>query len=144
VTIKHYYSDRGIPLSYWHETNESIHGPMDVPVLCVELYLKWYVLFLVHPDGHVESVGYHEMEEDAAALGVSVCHDHEPNPIVVQKFAERKGYVLNGEAQEMIDGRWFLEDKELCSDELELIIKKAFERGIPQEVFKEMKEKKDE
>ncbi len=139
-SIKHYYSKQGLPLSYWHETNEGIQGSLPRPVLCVGLYDKWYELFLVHPDGRVEEVWFSEMEKDAAELHIVACPNHCPNPMVVQKFAERKGYILNNEAKEMIDGRWFLDCKELCSDELELIIKKAYGRGIPQEVFEEMRD----
>jgi len=144
VPIKQYYSDRGFPLTYWHEEGEETFC---TPILCVEVYCKWYDLYLVHSDGRAEKIGFPEMEEDAAKLGVSICHDHCPNPVVVQRFADRNLYVLCKEAQEMIDARWFLEDKGIESEELELIIKKANEQGIIREVFKKrmkIKEKKDE
>ena len=46
-----YLSERGHTLVYWSP-------PSEVPVLTVENYVKWYGLYLVHPDGRV-GVGDH-------------------------------------------------------------------------------------
>jgi hypothetical protein len=96
-------SDRNMPL-VWSTT----HDPGDI-TLTVENYCKWYSLFLVHPDGRVEQIpfpgeGYCKSDESPYA-------DHVPNPVVVQRFAERHGYVIDERAFEVMVGRWHLEAK---------------------------------
>jgi hypothetical protein len=75
------------------------------PVLTVENYLKWYQLFLVHKEV-VTPIYFHELEPFAAEMGCSAFVDHVPNPRVVEVFAEAKGFGLDGQAWEMMLGRW--------------------------------------
>jgi len=79
----------------------------DQHVLTVELYTKWYTLYLVTWDGLVTAVPFPD--------GLWVPHsesafcDHVPNPKAVQTYAEAHNYVLGEFALELIIGRWQLE-----------------------------------
>jgi len=77
----------------------------------VESYIKWYTLFLVHPDGKVEPITYLELPEPGYA-------DHEPHPVAVRKLAESRGWFLCPEAEELILSRWLLSCCELTSEEV--------------------------
>jgi len=80
-----------------------------VPRLTVELYIKWYSLFLVSTDGKVEEVLF---PNDPIYCDGGVPYvDHVPNPIVVARFAEAKHYHMDDLAMEMIVGRWEIEVK---------------------------------
>jgi hypothetical protein len=97
-------SDRGFTL-LWTQ------APKEVPVLTVEIYLKWYGLYLIHPDGKVTSVSYRELEE-VCRPGERACDDHDPHPGVVARWAAAKGYHLDDRAFELMVGRWFLRVRE--------------------------------
>jgi hypothetical protein len=71
------------------------------PTLTVEMWIKWYDLQLVHPDGRIERVLYPENLD-----GESSFIDHVPNPKAVVKFAKEKGYEIDELALQAIKGRW--------------------------------------
>jgi hypothetical protein len=92
-------SPRGFSLFY------SEHG-CDVPVLTVEAYEKWYELFLVHPDGRVESISFNELERFCG--DGSPYADHAPNPNAVRLLVEARGWRLSELTFELMIGRWEL------------------------------------
>lgn len=81
--------------------------PKENPLLTVDLYVKWYSLHLVLPDGSVQRVTFGELEPFADDVLPYV--DHTPNPTVVEKFAAAKGYDIDELAFEMMVGRWKIE-----------------------------------
>jgi hypothetical protein len=94
-------SKRGIPLAGFHTD-----GPTcNTPTITVELYCKWYTLYLVTAPDQAVEIPFPEM----AALTSSPWHDHCPNPEHVTAFCESQGYELDELAHELIVGRWTLE-----------------------------------
>ena len=79
---------------------------LTVPVLTVELYCKWYELWVVHPNLDLMTVSFMDLEEHWAGFAFV---DHTPNPGAVRNLAEAKGWYLNELADELITGRWKLE-----------------------------------
>ena len=89
-----YFSDRGIPLLY---TN----APIDIPVLTVENYCKWYKLFLINPNGSVEI--FNDFDEWI---------DHCPIPTNLEKYCEEHNITIHDTALEVILGRYMIEKQE--------------------------------
>jgi hypothetical protein len=81
-----------------------MHEPWTKPIVTIENYCKWYDLYLVHPDGRVEAVPFPEERIEGAPY-----LDHAPNPSHVLHWAERMGYHLHEESEEMMIGRWEIE-----------------------------------
>lgn len=79
------------------------------PVLTVSLALKWYELYVVHPDDRAEMVGFSQLSD--VALGEAPYVDHAPNPAVVRRLAEVRGWWLDDLAEELIVGRWQMEGR---------------------------------
>lgn len=83
--------------------------------LTVELYIKWYNLFLVRPVtapgmsrilGHaIDRIEFDELEAHTPE-GQSAYNDNTPNPVAVRNLAEHKNWVLPECALELILGRW--------------------------------------
>jgi hypothetical protein len=88
-------SKRDIPL---------ISGFCDEPYVTVELYPKWYDLYVVHPGFRVERVGFDELEKFCG--DGSPYSDHCPNPNAVQRLATARGWGVDELALELIVGRW--------------------------------------
>lgn len=115
------FSKRGIPLVI------SVLG--ELPLLTVEWASKWYtlqVLTPLSPDRDVfelEEVHYHEIQEwhDAKGRDLNCFVDHNPNPEAVKLYAEDKGWVLDEIAEELIVGRWQLEEVEPADNEGKII-----------------------
>lgn len=95
-------SDRDIPLI--------CQGVHNCPVITVENYIKWYTLYVIHPDERVESLCYpgfeNHLDEPQGEMGF---HDHCPNPRAVCKMAERLGYDVDEVSLDAITGRWHIE-----------------------------------
>jgi hypothetical protein len=71
------------------------------PLLTVELYTKWYTLWLINENDHAEAVIFPEAE------GYETHHiDHVPSPEVVLRYAESKNLTIDELAWELILGRW--------------------------------------
>lgn len=82
--------------------------PLMVPLLTVELYVKWYKLYLIEQTFHDE-VSISEIDfpgDEYCAADESPYSDHVPNPRVVGRFAARNGYRVDEVALETIIGRW--------------------------------------
>ena len=98
----HLKSLRGFPLSW-------IWKPLaDQTVVCVEIYVKWYRLQLIHPDGSIGDAIY---PDDYVETGETPYLDHAPNPMVVQRWAAKQGFYLCDMALELLIGRWEQEFK---------------------------------
>lgn len=104
-------SERGHPLAL----SNAFESGQD-PVLTVELYTKWYNLYLIKseptefvPQGigwlKVYSLDFGHLE-DVCPSGWSPYCDHVPNPLVVNLFARRNGYEVDELAGNLIAGRW--------------------------------------
>ncbi len=78
----------------------------DLPILTIELYIKWYTLYKVFPDGTFEKVTFPDCDEHQPS---SV--DHVPNPKAVKKFADDNNLILDELAYEIMVGRWETEVK---------------------------------
>jgi hypothetical protein len=90
------------------------------PVLTVELYTKWYELFLIakmQGSLHLYAVHYGHLE-DYCPEGQSAFRDHVPNPLAVRNFADAKDYHLDELADDLLMGRWQNEavDFSYCPD----------------------------
>lgn len=108
-----YFSDRRIPLVYTGIGHTK-------PVITIENYLKWYDLYIVFPDEHVEAFQadpvrvalfdkvetqiYHQYNESPHG-------DHVPNPRQLIILAHLMQCAFDDEAVEMVIGRWELEVK---------------------------------
>ncbi len=94
-----YYSPRGLPLVYM--------GPPALrPVLTVENYPKWYEIFMVMPDGSVQTFDNSNLVIDWA--------DHVPVPnscMTVASLLEDQPYFWCDTSLDMIVGRYSREIK---------------------------------
>ena len=95
-TYKMYLSERNIPLIFIRKAGDE----MTVPILTAELSSKWYTLYLIHPNGSVETIDPN-IEDDDVRYVDNVWH---PDDIV--KFCEKRGYILDELFYEMLLGRW--------------------------------------
>ncbi len=103
-----YYSENGHPLSYWGV-------PPKGEMIVAELYMKWYTLHIIKPDGTVEPLCYYEFEENPnLPKGISCESNHVPNPLAVQAYADWKGIQICTEGMELMIGRWAQEVR--CKD----------------------------
>lgn len=80
----------------------------DHKVLTVELTSKWYHLVLLW-GGDCHLIGFDQFDAPEFRKEESAYLDHAPNPMAVQRYAEAKGYHLDGLALELMIGRWELE-----------------------------------
>jgi hypothetical protein len=79
------------------------------PVLTIELYVKWYTLYLVDrmKSGTVQIYKIHYGHlEDFRPEDQSAYVDHVPNPLAVRNFADSKSYYLDELADDLLMGRW--------------------------------------
>ena len=93
-------SPRGLPLVY--------QGGQP-GVVTVELYEKWYEIFVTKENGTLESVSFMQLEE--AYRSAAAFRDHVPRPEAVMAWAEKMGYRVDTLSLELIQGRWTLEYK---------------------------------
>jgi hypothetical protein len=83
--------------------------PSDRPVITVENYMKWYDLFLLHPDYSVTAFDHYEkwyVQLSNEFVRTTLVGDHCWNPSYVMELEKRTGYILCSESIEMITGRW--------------------------------------
>ena len=92
--------------------------PAPVPYLTVECYVKWYDLYIVHPDGRAETIHsnpayaktFKETESTfTTQTGKSATGDHIWHPGFVELLAEKLGISIDEVALEAIIGRWYQE-----------------------------------
>lgn len=108
MSDKKYYSPRGMELI--------VECIADRPVLTVELYMKWYDLFIVHPNGQVSSAfecaGHKWDEAEDYVISQykesAVC-DHAFNPKFFVRLAETLDIDYCDLALELVAGRWAID-----------------------------------
>jgi hypothetical protein len=100
-------SERGLPLLL-------SNGLPLAPTLTVELYEKWYTLYLVKPNGDIEVVEYPD-DPASCPSDMSPYMGHVPNSKVVANYARNHGYEVDLLAFELIVGRWEIERREFTS-----------------------------
>jgi len=101
--------------------------PQSETIITVELYCKWYSLYLLHPDGRCVVQPF--PDEKYAPAGESAFVDHVPNPKAVENYAKVRGLEVGGLALELITGRWYLEAKGDCGQN-ETTIQQARECSV--------------
>jgi hypothetical protein len=92
------------------EEREHAHmaAALNQPLLSVAYYVKWYTFTLTHPDGATHELDFGCLEEYTRA-GESPYVDHVPNPAVVERMCESRGWELDELSHELLIGRWVLE-----------------------------------
>lgn len=108
-----FYSDRDIPLIY-----PSTAPLPSCPIVTVEMYSKWYDVYVIEVDGFVVKVDHlkyarkwGEAIRDTYDKGLSFLGDHVWHPYGIQAFADLIGGEVQDEALEMLVGRWVTEHK---------------------------------
>lgn len=102
-------SPRGLPLI--RSTKDIIQrAHPQTPTLTVELYSKWYGLFLVYPNGEIQEMPF--PYDETCPKGEVPFVDHVPNPNAVIAYADANEYLIDNLALEMIVGRWEIEIRE--------------------------------
>lgn len=87
------------------------NGVSDRPIVTVELYCKWYSLYLIQPNGSVEE--FIPPTEEVSFK------DDTFNPIELVQYALKMNYLIDDLAFELIIGRWETETLEnYCNDTL--------------------------
>lgn len=79
---------------------------LDIPLITVENYEKWYRLYVIQPNGEVETVPSNLITECDSG---GQCIGHCWHPELVLKVAERLGGEVPATSLEMIAGRWVME-----------------------------------
>lgn len=98
-----YLSERGHSLLY-------VDQPVDLPVLTLENYTKWYEgLYLVMPDGAVEKIAVEVVELVMDKYPDALWVDHLYHPRLLNRLADHLGALLDERAHEVAIGRWMLE-----------------------------------
>lgn len=114
--VRHYYSPRGYELVYCGDRPQTA-------TLTVENYCKWYEMWLLYPDGSLETVYFSRLDllctRETSLRGESPYVDHAPNPTVVARLAQLHSWHIDEQSYEMIVGRWELESKDHCRYRLE-------------------------
>src|SRR5262245_5113245 len=100
-------SERDFPLCM-------VSGTKVLPLLTVELYTKWYTLYLIERVEfgaiQISKVWYDAFDTEALRPdGQSAFVDHVPNPIAIRNFADAKKYHVDELATDLLMGRWMNE-----------------------------------
>lgn len=114
VEVEHLFSSNRNPLIL--PELKTLCIPSLRPHLTVELYDKWYELYLVDRPTpargfRIQSIHFGHLDEHAPK-GETAYVDHVPNPKAVRAFAEANDYHLVELADELITGRWQIEVRE--------------------------------
>lgn len=102
-SVVRFKSERGHEL-LWQE-------PLDIPVVTLENYEKWYSIYVLHPDGTVEKVSVDDIFEalDRAAVGRgSVWVDHYYHPELLKEVARMYNGEVHQTTLELAMGRWVI------------------------------------
>jgi hypothetical protein len=97
-----YLSKRNIALLY-------IGRPVDVPIITMENYTKWYGIYLVMPDGTVEAVDPDVSDAAAKKLSFWPYGDHLFHPQLLIQLRKDHGWEVDERALECAGGRWVRE-----------------------------------
>lgn len=98
-------SKRNIPLIYQRNST--------VPIITVENYEKWYDIYIVFPDGEVQTIPMEILEDIIAASKIHVFGDHIYHPIVLHKIAEIYCAEVDYVSENCVTGRWISEYKQI-------------------------------
>jgi len=82
--------------------------PLDVPVVTLESYEKWYEMFVVKPDGTVEAVDVRILEEAQEKDSKAAWIDHDFHPRLLYRVAEILRGCTHDVAVEVAAGRWVI------------------------------------
>ncbi len=93
-------SDRGIELIE--------QRVLDVPLVTVENYEKWYNIFIIQPSGEVEKVTTSLIDDLNRKSNIQLWIDHEYHPKLLQLIAEHVGGEVPSTTLEIVAGRWVL------------------------------------
>lgn len=96
-------SQRNIPLIYI--------GRHDVPIVTMENYMKWYGIYVVHPNGVVENVAPDVLDElcgDDYFIA-----DHNYHPTLLRRVAKHFNGEVDPVSLEVALGRWKMEIEDL-------------------------------
>ena len=107
------YSKRGQLLSCFSEIIKTSE-------LAVEIYMKWYTLFLVMPDEQIVPIVFpdeHDLEKHDD-LETPSAMDHVPNPAFVERYCKEQGYYISEITRELLVGRWIIDVKEKYFNEI--------------------------
>jgi hypothetical protein len=88
--------------------------PIDIPVLTVECYVKWYDLYAVYPDGSARKVPPDDYD------GADVTHawsDHVPYPPALRAIARHLRMEWDENSLDMIHGRYYREAMDLLDED---------------------------
>ena len=72
-------------------------------VITVEMYEKWYELWVTQPDGSYKALSFLDLED---GFHGTPYRDHDPNPSAVDAYAERTGATVDELSMELMTGRW--------------------------------------
>lgn len=97
-----YKSDRGMALLYVGE-------PLDLPVITLENYIKWYNIFMVMPDGTVQTVPIEMVQKALDESRTALQIDHNFHPELLDRLGELLNAEVDERATEVATGRWVLE-----------------------------------
>jgi hypothetical protein len=82
--------------------------PLDVPVITLEAYEKWYEIFMVKPDGTVEAVDVRILQEAEEKDSKACWIDHDIHPRMLYRVAEILKGCTHDVAVEVATGRWVI------------------------------------
>lgn len=97
-----YFSERNFPLLYVGE-------PLDVPVITLENYTKWYEIYMVTSNGQVKKVPISIVQEVMEKYTDALWHDHHIHPRLLYRIAALIGGCVDERAIEVAAGRWMIE-----------------------------------
>jgi len=93
------FSERGLPLIYT--------GPIvDYPVLTAELHVKWYNLYLMNPNGTIETIDPSLEDREVEYV------DNVWDPLSLRKWCDKNNIEIDELFYEILVGRWEAEIKE--------------------------------
>lgn len=101
---KSYVSHRGMLLLC-----QSPDTTFKKPIVTMENYVKWYGVYILHPDGRVESVDPGVLGQMADRCGGIVMGDHNYHPRLLNELAKEIGGKVCWRSLEMAGGRWVSE-----------------------------------
>lgn len=107
---KLYVSDRNLPLLCQEPDT------FGRPTVTLENYCKWYGIFVLYPDGRVESIDHGLIGEVADRIGGSVMGDHNFHPRLLNELAKELKGIACYRSIEVAGGRWV---NEIMDGELE-------------------------
>lgn len=91
-------------------------GEVKSPILTVEIYMKWYSLFLINPDNIIEEISFPYYDD--LPNNEPNYMDHVPNPVAVEKLCKEKNWELDDVTKELLVGRWEIDYKENYFNEI--------------------------